>query len=379
MAGSVTWDELRELASVEASEGLAISLYVDLDPSVAATAGDAQTRVNSLLDTAGKVTAEHERSLSHAQRIALRGDLDRIRGWFDQEFVRDGAHGVAVFCGSLDGIWRTRPILVSVGDEISLGRRLALARLATLVGRGDGALVVVAGRERGRFLRLADGKLAPVADLTEEQPGRHDQGGLSQSRFQRHIDELAAEHLREVADELDRRVRESGGALDVVIVAPETSRAELAGYLTRPVQEALAGWAQAEAHTPDSELLEIVEPVLAKRRAAREAELVERWREASAKGRGVGGWDAALEAVSDSRVETLLLAERAQADVWRCPSCGRLAANAGECPIDGTETVQVENGAEAAIVEALRRGGTTRIVSSPDLGPVEGIGALLRF
>ncbi len=212
MAGSVTWDELRELASVEASEGLAISLYVDLDPSVAATAGDVHTRVNSLLDTAGKVTAEQERSLSHAQRIALRGDLDRIRGWFDQEFVRDGARGVAVFCGSLDGIWRTRPILASVGDEVSLDRRLALAPLATLVGRGDGALVVVAGRERGRFLRLADGKLAPVADLTEEQPGRHDQGGWSQSRFQRHIDELTAEHLRDVAEELDRRVRDAGGS-----------------------------------------------------------------------------------------------------------------------------------------------------------------------
>src|SRR4029453_18725987 len=84
------------------------------------TAGDVQTRVNSLLDTAGKVTAGQEGARSHAQRIALRGDLDRIRGWFDQEFVRDGARGVAVFCGSLDGIWRTRPILASVGDEISV-------------------------------------------------------------------------------------------------------------------------------------------------------------------------------------------------------------------------------------------------------------------
>ena len=379
MAGSVTWDELRELASIEASEGLAISLYVDLDPSVAATAGDVQTRVNSLLDTAGKVTSGQGPSLSHAQRIALRGDLDRIRGWFDQEFVRDGARGVAVFCGSLDGIWRTRPILASVGDEISLDRRLALAPLATLVGRGDGVLVVFAGREHGRFLRLADGKLAPVADLTEEQPGRHDQGGWSQSRFQRHIDELASEHLRDVADELDRRVRAARSPLDVVIVAPEASRAELAGYLTRPVQEALAGWAQAESHTPDAELLAIVEPVLAKRREAREAGLLERWREASAKGRGVGGWEPTLEAVSDSRAETLLLAEGAKAAVWRCPSCGRLATQAGECPVDGTETARVDSGSDATIVETLRRGGTIRIVAGPDLGPVEGIGALLRY
>jgi peptide chain release factor subunit 1 len=379
MAGSVTWNELRELASVEASEGLAISLYVDLDPSVAATPGDVHTRVNSLLDTAGKVSSGEGRSLSHAQRIALQGDLDRIRGWFDQEFVRDGARGVAVFCGSLDGIWRTRPVVASVEDEVSVDQRLALAPLAGLVGRGDGAIVVVAGRERGRFLSLADGRLAPVADLSEEQPGRHDQGGWSQSRFQRHIDELAADHLREIAEELDRRVRAVGGPLDVVIVAPEETRAELAGHLTRPVQEALAGWAQAEAHTPDPDLLQIVEPVLAARRQAREAELLERWREASARGRGVGGWEATLEAVSDARAETLLLAERADGDVWRCPACGRLAPQAGECPVDGTDTVEVDRGADAATIEALRRGGTTRIVSGPDLGPVEGIGALLRY
>lgn len=379
MAGSVTWDELRELASVEAVKGLAVSLYLDLEPRLAATAGDVHTRVNSLLDTAGKLEAEEEGSLSHAQRIALRGDLDRIRGWFEQEFVRDGARGMAVFCGSLDGIWRTRPLLAPVADGVHLDRRLALAPLTTHVGVGDGALVVVAGREQGRFLRLRDGKLESVADLYEDQPGRHDQGGWSQARFQRHIDELAAEHLRDVAEELDRRVREAGGTLDVVIVAPEESRAELAGHLSRPVQQALAGWAAAEAHATGPELLAVVEPVLAKRRAAREEELLDRWREASAHGRGAGGWEATLAVVSDSRAETLLLDERAQHDVWRCPSCARLAPEAGTCPIDGTTTQPVESGRDAAIVETLRRGGTIKIVAGPDLGPVEGVGALLRF
>jgi peptide chain release factor subunit 1 len=268
---------------------------------------------------------------------------------------------------------------VPVPDAIRLDRRLALAPLATLVGVGDGALVVVASREQGRFLRLRDGRLEPVADLSEDQPSRHDQGGWSQARFQRHIDELAAEHLRAVAEELDRRVRAAGESLDVVVAAPEESRAELAGLLSRPVQEALAGWAQAEAHAQPAELLSLVEPVLAERRGRREAELLDRWREATAHGRGAGGWDDTLAAVSDSRAETLLLAERAEADVWRCPACGRLAARTGTCPVDGTEPERVDRGVDAVIVETLRRGGTIWVVAGPDLGPVEGIGALLRF
>src|SRR5437660_1298419 len=42
VAGSITWERLRELAAFRASRGRAISLYLDLDPSVAPTAGDVQ-------------------------------------------------------------------------------------------------------------------------------------------------------------------------------------------------------------------------------------------------------------------------------------------------------------------------------------------------
>ena len=47
MARTVTWDELRDLAGFEAENGFAISVYLDLDPSVGLTTGDAQTRLNS--------------------------------------------------------------------------------------------------------------------------------------------------------------------------------------------------------------------------------------------------------------------------------------------------------------------------------------------
>ena len=49
MAETVTWDRLRELAEFRAEKGCAISLYLDLDPSIVPTAGDADARVSSLL------------------------------------------------------------------------------------------------------------------------------------------------------------------------------------------------------------------------------------------------------------------------------------------------------------------------------------------
>src|SRR5207302_7082346 len=49
MAETVDWDALRELAEFRAEKGCAISFYVNLDPSIAPTAGDADARVHSLL------------------------------------------------------------------------------------------------------------------------------------------------------------------------------------------------------------------------------------------------------------------------------------------------------------------------------------------
>ncbi|MDQ3670584.1 MAG: hypothetical protein M3377_09955, partial [Actinomycetota bacterium] len=187
MARTVTWDELRTLAGFQAERGCAISLYLNLDPSISPTAGDAAARLNSLLDEAARSDGANARDLSHDERQALRSDFDRIREYYAQDFNRDGAHGLAVFSASLDNIWRTLPLTEAVPDEIKVDRRLYLAPLVPLVGRGEGALVVVIGREQGRFYRLRAGRLEELTDISEEQPRRHDQGGWSQARFQRHV------------------------------------------------------------------------------------------------------------------------------------------------------------------------------------------------
>jgi hypothetical protein len=85
VAATVSWDGLRELARFRAEKGCAISVYVDLDPSEAPTAGDAATRINSLLHE-GHERAESASELSHDQREALRSDLARLRAFFDNEF-----------------------------------------------------------------------------------------------------------------------------------------------------------------------------------------------------------------------------------------------------------------------------------------------------
>src|SRR5215213_9342627 len=219
---TVNLDSLRELASFRAENGCAISLYLDLDPSIAPTAGDTATRVRSLLDAGAKSHGSRGSDVPHEVRQGVKADFDRIARYFDDEFERDGAQGVAIFSAGLDNVWSVLQLPSSVPDTVRVADDFPLV---PLIGRGDGALVAVVGREQGRVLALRRGRLQEIADRTEETPGRHDQGGWSQGRFQRHIENLDQEHYRAVADALEKSFRRLARPR-IVIVGTDEIRAE---------------------------------------------------------------------------------------------------------------------------------------------------------
>ncbi|MEX2212160.1 MAG: Vms1/Ankzf1 family peptidyl-tRNA hydrolase [Gaiellaceae bacterium] len=379
MAATVSWEKLKELAAFRAARGRAISLYLDLDPSVAPTAGDVAAHANSLLSE-GERRMASQGDLSHDQRAGLKADFERIRRYLDDDFDRQGSQGLAVFADGPDNLWQVLQLTEPVPDTVKVANELYLAPLVPLVGRGDGALVAMVSRERGEVYRLRDGKLHEAVDERDEQPGRHDQGGWSQARFQRHIDELSAEHMRRVASALNRVVRRLHGP-GVVIVCPEPMRNEFEELLAQDTRAALAGWTHAEAHATPAQLLELATPVLQEWRVRQETAALDRWREeAGRNGRAAAGWERVLEAASDGRVELLLYRDGANREAYQCPRCGRVDVADGSCPLDGTQMEPRGEGLDLAVHQTLAHGGTVRAVGDrPDLDPAEGIGALLRY
>ncbi len=380
MAETISWDELRDLARFRTERGCAISMYLNLDPGDMPSAGDVQTEIKSLLDAGERSEAARREDLTHEQRQGLRADFDRIRTYFETEFNRDGAQGAAVFCAGLDEGWHTFSLVEPVEDAIKVGGEFYLAPLVPLIGRGSGALVAMVGREKGQIFRLREGRLEEIVDRSEEQPRRHDQGGWSQKRLQQHADNLALEHLREVAQHLDRLVRKYRRP-HVVVICGEELRTQFADALAKESRDAIVGWANADAHATPAELLAVVTPALEGAREEHIAGVLERFREEAGRhGRASTGWAATLEAASDGRVEVLLFAAANERHAWKCPRCGRLAAEAGECPLDGTAMDEHESAIDLVVHQTLAHGGTLEpLRDRQDLDPVEGIGALLRF
>ena len=381
MAGMITWDQLRELAAFRATHGCAVSLYLGLDPSIVPTDRDLASHTRSLLARAERQLDERRGTLSHDERGALTRDLERIEDWFGSEFSREGVRGVAVFASELADFFLPVPLPWPVEDEARIGQQLYLAPLVRLVGREDGAVIAYVGRERGDVYRLRAGQLMPLADESADVPGRHDQGGWSQSRYERHIETIVDRHLRDVADALDRCVR-AFRDVRVVLAGTEETRSGFEELLSSETRDALVGWVSTEAHADAPRLLEAARPLLEEWRAGREEKLLARWREeAGRNGRAATGWEETLQAASDGRVDLLLVQEGADREAYVCPECGRAQATDGSCPLDGTTMQAADTGLDLAVHQTLTHGGTVEVIGDEhrDLEPVGGLAALLRF
>jgi peptide chain release factor subunit 1 len=367
----LTWDVLRDLAGFRAAEPTALSFCAKLDPSESPTPQSLSTRFNSLLAQVEK------RQLGNGggHKKEIRAGLERVREWAKAEFDRDGARGVAVFVSTADHFWRVLRIPEPVDDHVEVDRQLALAPLVPLV-RDVETFVAQLDRERGIVFRIVDGRLEEVVDESDEVPGQHDQGGWSQARYARHIEELVKRRLKDVGAELSGEVRRIG-APQLVIVAPDELRPEIEATLTPEAKDAIVGWTNAEAHVTPAELHELVRPILDRARAERERRELERWREQLGRNvRAAAGWHDTLEAASDARVELLLTHRGARTTGYRCPRCLRAAAEPGTCPLDGSELEQ-HDALDLAVHQTLVHGGSVLSLDEPR--GLDSVGALLRF
>jgi peptide chain release factor subunit 1 len=370
----MTLELLRRLANVQVRPGPLVSMYLDLDPRDTLTPGDVQSRVHSLV----RGLEQRAGSLDHEQRVSLIDDVGRLRRYADGGVPREGARALAVFAAASSSLWEEVRLSTSVPDRIVVDRELHVAPLVQ-VAQAREALVAFANRRRGSLYRVVNGSIEHLAELTDDDvPSRHDQGGWSQANYQRHIDELAAQHLRTVADELDRRFRD-GGRPPVVMVCPDEDRSELGKLLSSEVASSVVGWTTVEAHAHAPAIAEAVRPLVARHRAEEDRDVLARYREELGQNRQAArGWQDTFEALVEGRVDRLLYDQNASRMGHRCPSCRRPYSEPGTCIVDG-ETLEPTDALNLAILRTLTQGGVPMpFVGRPELDGEE-ICALLRW
>jgi peptide chain release factor subunit 1 len=375
-------DLLRRLADLHPEGARVLSLFLNLDPSEFATPPARATEVRSLIDEAERQAREFEARLGHDEKKALRADIERAREHLSRLSV-DGAHGLAVFACESAGLFEAIKLPRPIDTRAVVDDSPFVEPLAELAMRGSWCVLVV-NRQVARMLRGSPEHLEELPPVEDEVHGRHDQGGWSQARYQRSVQEEARSHLKRAAEVAFRRWKRS--PFDCVLLGgPDETVGEFEGILHPYLRERVAGRFRIDVEntTPD-QIREAAAPVIAAIDERREREALDRLEEGvETGGRGVAGLEETIAALNERRVEILLLGERFDAVGVLCSQCGWVGtvSTLTECPADGGVLEPRENIAENAIELAILQSASVLRVRhhGERLESRGSIGAVLRF
>ncbi len=348
-AEAIGIETLERLSRMDTRGHPVLSVYLDLDQTRFPTPAARDAQLGALL--------------GEGRREAAEKDVDRVQALLEAEpAIMRGVRGLAIFSSVEADILEAVGLLSPVEPMAVVDTVAWLEPLAGIVSPGDWGVAVVS-RSAARLFRGGPGALSEFATIHDEVHRRHVQGGWSQARFQRGIEEEVAVHVRTVAELLLRvHLRQPFGHL--VIVASSELRPVIEHSLHSELTKVLTGTVDADLeHAPADKIAQAVAPVIARSERDRERPLVARIEEVLGTGGAAAvGLDEVLSTLEQQRVETLLVAEHSSLKAGRCPQCGRLSAtNDGRCPLDGAVLAQVD-AVEHAVQEAARQSAQILIV-----------------
>jgi len=377
-ANTITRDRLRRLADVKPERGRVLSVFLNLDPTEFATPAARSTAITSVLTEAAHRVEEAE-GLDHAEREALKVDVERVRETLmAADIAQNGTRAVAVYACSPADLLEVVRLSRPVASTVKLDRS---PYLEPLVGAADEDrwCILLANRRNARFFVGDSSGLEETDRVEDDVHSQHDQGGWSQSRYQRGVEKEKDDHLVHVA-EVAFAAYQSRGFDRLLIGAADELVNELEAKLHAYLRERIA--ARVHLDVENSTIDDVRTAANAaiedwRRRCEREA--LDRLTEGVGRGgRGAAGLAAVLEALNEHRVEVLLVADGVSSPGGRDRDTGML--HAGDEGPDGKALEHCENIVELAIEKAIEQSAKViKVRSYDDLGPLGGIGAVLRY
>ena len=373
--------DIRRLAELRVDDGAVLSVYLNLDPSEFGTAPARATAIRSVIDAASREARELVGDLPHDAGVALHDDVKRVEEFLGSaDFT--GARGLAVFASGPAGLFETLKLPRPVEQAAVVDDSPFVEPLVAMVPGGEWC-VLLANRRDARLLRGTAEQLVEVARFSDNVHGQHDQGGWSQARYQRSVDNEAVHHLKRAADAAHRSYRRR--RFDHLLLgAPDETFAALEKEVHAELQSRLRGRVEVDVSNSNvDQILEAAAPVIERHDRERQDDFLAQLQEGLGRGeRAAAGLGDVLAALNEQRVGALLLEEGFAAPGVECPKCGWLGPAEGgeECPADGTELLRRDDIGEPAVERAVTQDAEVVVLRDrPDLGPHGGIAAVLRF
>jgi peptide chain release factor subunit 1 len=375
-------ERLDRLAAFEPAPYPVVSLYLDTRP-------DQHGRDQYEAFTRKELNARSRTYPANSpERESLDRDIDRIARFLENE--RDpAANSIAIFACAAGELFET---VQSAGfipqHALHIADRPHLYPLARLESQFPRYAAVITDTNTARILVFADGTVESERAVTNVKTRNTTQGGWSQARYQRHIENFHVTHIKEVVDTLDRVVQ-AEGISQIVVSCDEVTLPLLRDQLPKHLAEKIVDHVRVAAHRGAAELLKASVDAMSRANATTDREKVTAAVDAyRAGGLGVVGPERTLTALINGQVNELLITANLQQ--MRPVDASAGSANDGAIaepvvePVSagepGATKPEIVRLADELVVKAKQTGARLTFIEDPTLlANYGGVAALLRF
>jgi peptide chain release factor subunit 1 len=377
----ITRSDLEKLSQIDSKQGHLLSLYLPLFQDNNDT--DYNIQLKNLL-------REAEQRFRDNTGNELPGDFNEL---FEdiRVFIRDNSgkygRGIALFASPQKGIIEARSMPDTIETSAIVDERPNLAPLIRLVEDYAPYCTCIISRDQARILVGHLDSIEEHSSLEDDVPGQHDQGGWSQSRYERHIEDHVHRHFKRVAQQLFD-MHENKEFEYLIIGGPEEVVAGFEDFLHQYVKERVIGEIRLlmEANINDvrQQSVEVVDHYV-KNRKSEQIEQVKG--ESQANDLGVQGLQDTMQALQRGQVLSLVVDHEIRSSGIVCNECGAMSVTPGQgntCLYCESSNIRdMDNVIPALITSAFQQGASVLVIDDEEqqqeVAPLGGIGALLRF
>ncbi|MFO7540517.1 MAG: hypothetical protein R6X32_20950 [Chloroflexota bacterium] len=347
--------------------------------------------VSLYLDTDGakqpiETIKQQARGLLREVGNGFKRDTDQIEQYVLHQYDWSQP-GLVVFSSNGGDFFHSYPAAVSFRNRIRTGPKPYVKPLAHLLDYYAHFGVILVDQVGARFFHYHLGELQKQEGAMGEEIRKSKRGGGSATTGMRggesggrHDAEWVQHNLRDAATAATnffarKAVRRLflGGTAETV--------SQFRDLLPKQWQSRIAGTFPMDMNASEPEVRQRALTLLGQANVQREQKLVETMLAAQASGHnGVLGLDDALKAISEKRVQTLVISDGFRAPGYMHPDSGFVVANLTKSPMGEPELTAVPDVVDTAVAQTLAQGGHVEVISdNPDLARVGHIGAILRY
>ncbi len=321
-----------------------------------------------------------QKAFTGDQKVVERYVEGLVRRSYDE-----GVNGMAIFSCSGLGTFLTYPSIIPFENQFFISDLPVLRPLVCLSSQYQDTLAVMVETDSAKLFETSLEGLMVESSIESYVPGRHDQGGWAQMRYQRHIKDHMDRHHKEVAEQLTE-LFDSGKWRGVVLIGQDRIIANFKAFLPERIKQHIIDTFSMDFSEERSKMLSrLFERLLKKEREEVTRQIQELKERTPQGGLATFGLNGTLEAINGGRVQTLYFLTSFSTAGGKCRQCNSLflIPSAGKpsvpCPLCKGENRGVDLAEEMMKAVIHQDGDVKWVEENPILKESEGVGASLRF